>query len=200
MIFHESSVHTNNKKVCIDNCLATTHPEIASQWHPTKNGNLTPEDFTYGVGRKIWWKCIKEHEWKATIASRATGNGCPCCSSYVLFNNEKYDSLIECYYALELHKKKINFIHNIMYPDLGKRKFDFYIPEKNEYIETTSFNSKYIRWIEYKKNIEFKKQYVENVLKAKFTFIQRDLTKEEIHYVRKNLKKDTQSKHPLFDF
>ena len=24
--------------------LAETHPEVAKQWHPTKNGNLTPFD------------------------------------------------------------------------------------------------------------------------------------------------------------
>ena len=24
--------------------MATTHPELAKQWHPTKNGDLTPFD------------------------------------------------------------------------------------------------------------------------------------------------------------
>ena len=28
--------------------LAETHPEVAKQWHPTLNGDLMPEDFSYG--------------------------------------------------------------------------------------------------------------------------------------------------------
>jgi hypothetical protein len=32
--------------------LAETHPELAKQWHPTKNGNLSPEDVTLKSGKK----------------------------------------------------------------------------------------------------------------------------------------------------
>ena len=32
--------------------LAENYPEIAKQWHPTKNGNLTPYDFSYGSKKK----------------------------------------------------------------------------------------------------------------------------------------------------
>jgi len=71
-----------NKKVCKSNCLSTTHPELVKQWHPTKNGNLTPEMLTYGSTKKVWWKCnvADDHEWRTTINSR-TGykSGCPCC-------------------------------------------------------------------------------------------------------------------------
>ncbi len=64
--------------------LLITHPEIAKQWHPTKNGELTPDQVTAGSGKKVWWKCPKgpDHEWKAAPYSRA-GNkksGCPCCT------------------------------------------------------------------------------------------------------------------------
>ena len=39
--------------------LAETHPEIAKQWHPTKNGSLTPFDLSIGSGKLVWWKCAK---------------------------------------------------------------------------------------------------------------------------------------------
>src|SRR5208283_2030649 len=73
-----------NKKVCIDNCLATTHPELAKQWHPTKNGDLTPYKVIAGSSKKIWWQClvVPDHEWEAVINSRVKGNGCPCCSGH----------------------------------------------------------------------------------------------------------------------
>ena len=73
----------NGKKVVNSNCLATTHPEIAKQWHPTKNGNLTPKNIIYGTHKKIWWKCDKgkDHEWQARGDSRKHFNlGCPFCT------------------------------------------------------------------------------------------------------------------------
>lgn len=61
--------------------LLHTHPNLAMEWHPTKNGELKPADCTYGSGKKVWWQCENEHEWQATISNRA-GNksGCPYCS------------------------------------------------------------------------------------------------------------------------
>jgi len=61
--------------------LAYRFPELAKEWHPTKNGNLTPYDIMPGSGKKVWWVCKRNHEWEATISNR-TGNksGCPYCS------------------------------------------------------------------------------------------------------------------------
>jgi len=39
----------HKEKIILANCLATTHPKIAKQWHPTKN-NLTP--LNVGKGSK----------------------------------------------------------------------------------------------------------------------------------------------------
>jgi hypothetical protein len=57
------------------NDLATTHPELAAQadgWDPTT--------LSAGSSRKVGWKCELEHNWNATVASRAAGNGCAFCS------------------------------------------------------------------------------------------------------------------------
>ena len=67
------------KKVGSDNNLAISNPEIAKQWHPTKNGELTPDMVTSGSGKDVWWACNKGHEWKAVIYSRKK-NGCPHCA------------------------------------------------------------------------------------------------------------------------
>jgi len=40
--------------------LAETHPEIAKQWHPTLNGDLTPFDFTPGSDKKFGGNVIRE--------------------------------------------------------------------------------------------------------------------------------------------
>ena len=72
----------SNQKIVNSNCLATTHPKLASQWHPTLNGNLTPSSFPSGSGKKVWWKCDKgdDHEWESRINHITNGSGCPICS------------------------------------------------------------------------------------------------------------------------
>lgn len=62
----------NNKMVSITNSLSTKYPELASQWHPTKNGSLLPSAVTYTSSKNVWWQCEKDphHEWKKPISQR----------------------------------------------------------------------------------------------------------------------------------
>ena len=79
----------NGKKIVLSNCLATTHPELANQWHPTKNGDLSPNQTTAGSDKIIWWKCpvAIDHEWQAKIQIRKKGNGCICCRGFKVVNS-----------------------------------------------------------------------------------------------------------------
>ena len=64
------------------NNLATTHSEIAAEWHPERNAPLTPAIVTRASGKLVWWKCKAngEHEWQALIKNRTVlGTGCPHC-------------------------------------------------------------------------------------------------------------------------
>ncbi|MFJ3388908.1 zinc-ribbon domain-containing protein [Lysinibacillus sp. NPDC086135] len=70
-------------KVNNTNSLTSLNPELAKEWHPTKNGDLTPHDVTCGSHTRVWWKCRthENHEWEATINSRTNMNtSCPYCS------------------------------------------------------------------------------------------------------------------------
>lgn len=71
-------------KVAKSTSLGTLNPELAKEWHPTKNGNLTPIDVSPGSGRKVWWKCNKgdDHEWQAYVNNRSKGSGCPICTNH----------------------------------------------------------------------------------------------------------------------
>ena len=60
--------------------LGKLHEELAKEWHPTKNEQLTPFVVTPGSGRKVWWRCEHGHEWEAVVASRTNGRDCPYCS------------------------------------------------------------------------------------------------------------------------
>jgi len=64
-----------------DNSIALTRPAIAEQWHPTRNGDLTPEAVTPGSDQTAWWICDRGHEWNTTIYRRCKGRpGCPACN------------------------------------------------------------------------------------------------------------------------
>jgi len=93
---HECGFCTG-QQVCLSNCLATKNPKLVSEWHPTRNGELTPFDVTCGSSKEVWWLCDKGHEWEMKIYTR-TGMKCNCpyCAGIypskdhnLLFNNPK---------------------------------------------------------------------------------------------------------------
>ena len=59
-----------------------------NEWHPTKNKELTPEGFTHGSEKEVWWLRPKGHGYDLRIDSR-TGRhrqGCLYCSSQKTLN------------------------------------------------------------------------------------------------------------------
>lgn len=74
------------KEIAFEDSLEYKNPELASQWHPTKNGRLTPMDVMEYTNKKVWWiypyddpRTGKyfEFEWEAKVSDRARGRGCP---------------------------------------------------------------------------------------------------------------------------
>ena len=58
-----------SKLIANKNDLGTVSPDIAKEWHKTKNGDLKPRNVTKGSHKKVWWQCskFKSHEWEARI-------------------------------------------------------------------------------------------------------------------------------------
>lgn len=77
--------------VCFSSALSpevafsATHPEVAREWHPSRNGDLKPDQMRAGSERRVWWRCVRDptHEWRSIIANRAIGHTCPMCSGRV---------------------------------------------------------------------------------------------------------------------
>ena len=107
-VYHRTKTGTgcpylSNRKVCVGyNDLATRFPELVKEWHPTKNNGLTPQDFTFGSRKKVWWVLTYDDpntgkqfifEWDDYINSRTLyGRGCPYLSGdriYPGFNDFK---------------------------------------------------------------------------------------------------------------
>ena len=105
------------------NDLLTLYPEIAKEWHPTKNMNLQPQDVFSRSGKKVWWLCKYGHEWEQSPHLRTAGRGCPICS------NEIHVSFPEkaIYYYL---KKSFNNVLANYNPGWNYQgNIDIYLPE-----------------------------------------------------------------------
>jgi len=61
------SLWDNNRKLC-------------NEWHPSKNAGLAPQDVSPNSHKIVWWFCKNGHEWRASIANRNKGRGCPYCA------------------------------------------------------------------------------------------------------------------------
>lgn len=123
---------------------STINPKVASQWHPTKNGNLKPTQVPANSNKKVWWLLIHtdlktgqhfEFEWKDTINHRNNGRGCPYLNVY---NGEEY---IKQY----LQENGIPFIQQQKFLDLfgvgnGKLSYDFAIPSKQHGLILIEYN------------------------------------------------------------
>lgn len=86
--FHSSvdvNLNRDEKKIRdymmeVKGSLQELYPNIAKEWHPTKNEGLKPDSFKPGSDYKAWWKCSScGEEWKTSISHRVYGTGCPAC-------------------------------------------------------------------------------------------------------------------------
>ncbi len=71
------------------NDLETINPKLAKEWNYEKNNSLLPSQVLAFSNRRVWWKCIKGHEWEINISSRLSGHGCPYCSGRLVIKGEK---------------------------------------------------------------------------------------------------------------
>jgi len=62
------------------NDFATRYPELSKEWHPVKNGTLTPSDILYNHSDEVWWQCPScGREWLARPKNRAVNSRCLGC-------------------------------------------------------------------------------------------------------------------------
>lgn len=105
------------------NDLLTTYPNIAKEWDYSRN-DITPEDVTYGHGKKVWWICPNGHSYQATVNHRTGKNGtnCPICfkGRQTSFAEQAF-----YYYIKKVFSDAIN-----SYKDIFKNgmELDIYIP------------------------------------------------------------------------
>lgn len=125
---------SGNKVLSGYNDLQTTHPEIAAEWHPTKNGKTRVTDVSYGSVQMRWWRCPEGHEYKRLPNSRSHGRGCSFCQKPWSVAEKEVLGLV-----IELDPES-DVQENYRAPVLGLFELDIYIPERRIGIE---FNGDY---------------------------------------------------------
>ena len=105
-----------------ENDLQTLNPTLANEWDYERNDGLTPRDVLPNSGQKVWWKCSKGHEWKASIAHRNKGRGCPYCAGQKVIKGENDLQTVNPTLAKEWHYEKNNGLtpEDVM-PNSGKK-------------------------------------------------------------------------------
>ena len=77
--------YCSNRAVLVGlNDLASRNPTLAGEWCYKRNKALTPQHVTEYSHRKVWWRCEHGHYWKARVANRSNGTGCPYCASKIV--------------------------------------------------------------------------------------------------------------------
>lgn len=116
------------------NDLASQFPKLAQEWHPTKNGALTPQKVTFGTKRKVWWRCEKGHEWYVSVQSRTLdGTGCPVCAGRVILPGENDMASQFPEVAREWHPTKNGVLLPAQVPPSSKRRVWWRCPMGHEY-------------------------------------------------------------------
>lgn len=109
--------------------LSIRFPEIAKEWHPTENCELTPNDVSYGQKLKVKWLCPKCGETYTCLISNRTSKdrkGCPYCC----------------------HNPKVSAKYNlaVLFPDIAKE----WHPTDNGSLspyDVTPYSNKKILWL-----------------------------------------------------
>lgn len=121
----------SGKLVTRSNCLASSHPDLAKEWNHLRNNSLTPFSFTTKSTRRVWWKCKKGHEWKASIKKRVFGQQCLVCTGKKVSseNNlaKKFPSV-----AAWWHPNKNNLTPHEILPYSNKKVW-WICPQKHEW-------------------------------------------------------------------
>lgn len=124
-----------NRKLVKSNSLLNTHYDLSKEWCYKKN-KIKPNELTASSGRKVFWKCKKNHLYQAKVNSRIKyGIGCPVCQ----------ESHGENKINMFLKQKKIRFKRWFRFKTCKNKRplpFDFVIFKNKKAIAAIEFQGK----------------------------------------------------------
>lgn len=99
--------------------LREVDPNLADQWHPTKNGDATPDNVAFDEGWvHRWWECKRGHKWEEPISSRHKNKtSCPYCANKKVCHDN-------CFATVYPEIAKEWFVFKTMYNQKAKTPYD----------------------------------------------------------------------------
>jgi hypothetical protein len=117
------------KTVTDKNRLSLVCPDLINEWDFSKNKDLTPDDVSFGIARKVWWLCsCCGNSWLASIAKRSSGRGCPKCNKS--WGEKRIAKFLDNINIIYIPQHQFKNCKNIF-----PLRFDFYFPELNTCLE-----------------------------------------------------------------
>lgn len=110
--------------------LADVHPELASDWHPARNRDITPDDVSPSWRKPVWWRCNCGHAYQATVHARVRGASCPLC---IAANTSAAEQWL--FAALREHFPATQHRHQLRVKGGGPVEIDLFIPDLSIAIE-----------------------------------------------------------------
>ena len=128
--------YCDGKKASEENNLLNTFPEIAKEWHPNKNDELVPRNVTYGSDKKVWWLCVKGHNYQAVVKNRTIKKSeCPFCTGKNPSEENNFQKLFP-EIAKEWHPKKNKELNSRNFTHGSKKKVWWLCPKGHSYEAT----------------------------------------------------------------
>ena len=123
------SEKTRERAIRSGNTLQNLYPDIAAEWHPTLNGEKTPDNTAPSSNDRVWWKCATCGNVYLQKVDNRTGYkhaGCNKCNKYM---HSSFAEQAVFFYVRKAIPSAING-----YDDLGM-EFDIFLPQQNTVIE-----------------------------------------------------------------
>lgn len=146
-----------NQKAIIKgkNDMLSFRPELINEWDFEKNGDLKPEEMFKASEKRVWWKCVKGHQWEARIGDRVRGNQCPYCLNQRLLKG--YNDVLT--YRPELakiwHPTKNNGCELSDFPKTSEKKVWWKCENGHEFISSiySRYKAKNLCYMCYKEKL-----------------------------------------------
>ena len=136
---HGGALHSDGR-----NSLEAISPQVAAEWHPTKNGSLTPDKIRPSSGISAWWLCSDcGHEWTTSPNSRIDSDGkkktgCNVCavrSTSEKLRGSKSEIIEKC---LRIHESRYSYPWDEIEYQNSHTKMPIICPEHGLFMQSVS--------------------------------------------------------------
>ncbi len=120
----------SGRRVLADcNDLATLFPGVAAEW---RGGTREPSQLPASSAETALWECHRGHTWRARVADRTGGHGCPDCAASSF--SSQFEAEVASFVSGLLHGAEVTR-NTRRFWSKGLKELDIFVPSLNVAIE-----------------------------------------------------------------